>query len=1017
MGDEIRGITRRDGLIWALFRDLARGDFRHDFNEGVPARDLITDADEQRFFDIAKRVSTKGSVWLRTNFKLYTKSTIFKVLSPSIDSIFPSPAAPVPSVDTTFYDEDALLSKVGVDFKAIKSDAISATPGTGKAWTFTIPGVGTRSYTLRSSPYRLGPKGTPGYSQNRNIAQMFREVTGGKQRFALIVDASGGLPLTELLNTTLEPYAPGGEFLIIENIENAGDSATKVSSIKPTLKPGTTLPTLRFLKDRESTVVYPLWSVPTDPKSNVYSSLKIVLNRISDDEVEANIAIVDEKGDTLRSFQIGDLSNSSNVKNATLYALAVFLDQGLVPEAFVYTLIKRMGDWCQALSLLDLDRIYDVLDASKSPTDESITLRDMLVDTEIGIVTNDRILLAFSILLGLNVFFTTAMDTARLIYFKNNNDVPSGPALDARSKQIYDQSKVDVTSNIKAYETLQSTTISQVIKAVEEETDIAMYIAKLKSVVANLGKLRREFEPLQMQYDEAVSTYESASGIQRFNAANTMASVRAKIELDIDYNSKTLADIAKGLYPGSQADLIRLQSLQRKLASGGRITKSVEVVEAKEIVFGLRDDVYQILNNDVVPESVLAALLRTDFKAPNERAQTNYDEIMSAVRVVKAIVPSVQSGGGVANIPSAFGAIRGRTVRVLPPGSDESTSTLNIYTRGGKYVDEKLKAYTVVDECIVTEDDYPTFATVFAGIDPNTPPPNDTKAVYICIKYLVLRCDMLETRLETLRQTTEGVEGAFERGTVPSQVLLETKNRLVQLGAATKNPWGGAIAISRTAPGTNDVPGTLDDALSGIRNVRMQFLQMFDAAKFPIVSNPAEVDETKAIEANTVEKAKYATVRASRYSLEIVQRIVPMIKPSLNDTEKAQLGSLIEKTLSDAFLSAAMGDQQVADPRPEIVASAENVARSIATAVQRWLHSNRPQFSPTSVVQYIQTVTQFIRTSEMATKGGLRARRPLYTNARTSTASRRTGHARLRKRTRTRRASQLRKRSSKSNTR
>ena len=398
MGDEVRGITRRDVIVWNLFRNLARGDFRHDFNERVNTRDLIMQGDENRFFEIAKRFSKKGDVWLRTNFRKYVNQTIFDILSNSFDNILPPPPM-TQNPTNNFLHEPDLLSMVGIDFEGIKKDIKTLEIGAAIERTFTIPEVGSRDYIIRSSSYRQGARGETGYKENRNITQMFREVTGSKQKFALIVDASGGLPLTEILNTSLNVYEPGGEFFIIENIENSSDSATKLSNLKKTTDANRPPPKLSFLKDKENTVVYPLWNFAQDPKSNIYASLKIVLNRISDDEVEANIIHVDAEGNTIQTFNIGDVANSSNVKNATLAALAVFIDQGIVYESFVYTLIKRMGDWCQALSMLDLDRVYSILNQDQQPTGET-TLRDMLVDTEIGVVTNDRILLAFCILHG-----------------------------------------------------------------------------------------------------------------------------------------------------------------------------------------------------------------------------------------------------------------------------------------------------------------------------------------------------------------------------------------------------------------------------------------------------------------------------------------------------------------------------------------------------------------------------------------------------------------------------------------
>lgn len=1022
MGDEIRGITRRDELVWALFRDLARGDFRHDFNERVATRDLITASDGQRFTEIAKRVSTKGNVWLQKKFKEYVGQTIFTVLSPSFDAVLPPRMLPAgvakpPAPDATFYDEVELLKKVGLDFEKLKQAVSTAQPGAAAQSTFTIPGLQARSYTIRSSPYRLGPKGSPEYSKNRNITQMFREVTGGKEKFALIVDASGGLPLTELLNTSLEPYSVGGEFYIIENIENTGDSATKLSSLPRRDTKAKPAPTVRFLRDKVNTVVYPLWSVPSDPKSNIYSSLQIVLNRISDDEVEANISILDNKGKPVNSFQIGDLSNSSNVKNATLYALAVFLEKGLVPEAFVYTLIKRMGDWCQALSLLDLDRVYSVLDEAKQEDEDAddVTLRDMLVDTEIGIVTNDRILLGFAILLGLNVFFTTAMDTARLIYFKNNNDIPSGPQLEARSKQIYDQSQTNPSTQIKAYKTLETQKIGAMVAKIKAEKDIALYIYEVKTFATNVGKLRDEFETLQVQYDEAKAKYAATKGVERFNAATTMASILAKVALDIEYNTQTLGEMESMSYPGSQANKIRLESLQKKLAAGGRITKSIEVVESKEILYSIRDDLYQIMLKNTVPVKTLASILRLDFTVANSRIQTNYDEILATVKAIQLILPEGQRGGGVTNLDAVVSGIRTRTVRIIPAGTEESTSAINIYTVGSKFIDEKLRAYTVVDECIVTLDDYPIFDLFFGDMTKTTTPPADPKALYICLKYLLLRCDMLEHRLNSLMYSVAETDGATEAGTIQTRELIEIKNRLVQLENALKHPWFGAIDNYHETYQDETIAGTPDDVLKRIIAVRNQLAGVFASAKFPVVLNQAEIPETIAIEQAT----KYATIRVGYYREAIYQKLAPLISPALSKEETAEIARILEEALDRVMLETITREQDTTDPRPTIAATGDQVAAAIASGLQKWFEVRRPKMNATNILAYIQTIAKTIRDEETAKKGGLRGRRPLYSNARASSASilGSNDNARLRKRARPRRTYRVRKQSRKSKTR
>ena len=881
MGDEVRGITRRDVITWNLFRNLARGDFRHDFNERVNTRDLIMKGDENRFFEIAKRFSKKGDVWLRTNFNKYVNKTIFDILSNSFDAILPPPPI-TQNPDNDFYHEPELLRMVGIDFEGIKNEVKNLKIGAAIEKKFTISEVGTRDYIIRSSSYRLGLKGIDdvGYSQNRNVTKMFREVTG-KEKFALIIDASGGLPLTEILNTSLNPYEPGGEFFIIENIENSSDSATKLSNLKKTTDATRPPPKLSFLKDKENTVVYPLWNFPQDPKSNIYTSLKIVLNRISDDEVEANIIHVDAEGNTIQTFNIGDVANSSNVKNATLAALAVFIDQGIVYESFVYTLIKRMGDWCQALSMLDLDRVYSVLNQDRQLIGDK-TLRDMMVDTEIGVVTNDRILLAFCILHGLNVFFTSAMDLARLIYFKNKNDVPSGEGLDKRSEELYASAQIlpeipDIISDIVNES-------NQIIS----QTDLPKYILQLRNFMSNVGRLRYEFDTLTKQYNDSKQEYddskrksemsekveqlndseqkyETSEKVKRFNAANAMVSSLAKIQLDIQYNTKTFTELKAGQYPGSPRDTIRIDALGKKLASGARITKSVEIVEAKEILLSVRDDLKQVVAKGIVPN--VSALIRTNFIPSTPRGQGNYDEILSVMPTLTILIPGPQQGG--AHVDAVYDLIRKRSIRLLPKYADEFTSTVNVYKQGSQYIDEKLNAYTVSDEYIVTEDDL----QVIQSFINNREGSNPSKADYIKNKYLLLLCDIQLNKLFTLdwQPLTKGEDpGYFEEGTIQKEQFLSIWNRAAELELAV----GGEFST------TNNIQAKLNA-------IRTRLIQ-----RFPLTSTP-EIQESLTLQT--------VAGRASYLTLTIVQRFAKdlglLVRDTLNENELHRLGVIIESNL------------------------------------------------------------------------------------------------------------------------
>lgn len=769
--DTVRGISSRDQFIWSLYRALARGDFHHDFGERTATRDLITPGDENRFFELAKNVSTKGAVFLRTEFKnKYVGRTLFELLAATFDRMLVPAPVGFSTQDMTFPDEVGLLASIGVNFGDVK-DRMGRNE--------TIPelavnaGAGlTRTYTVRSSSYRAGPRPPSKvgpeyelYKKNRNISSMFREVSGGdKQNFALIVDATGGLPLTEILNATLTPTPAGAcRFYVIQNIENSSDSADKVQHIKSS--GGINQASLIYLRDNENTVVYPLWSVPTTPdakidqKSNIFASMKISLTRMTDGTVEADILAGRD------TFHIGDVANASNVKNATLKAVAVMIEKGIVPEVFVYTLIKRMGDWCQALSLLDMDRIYSMFDQSGN-FGGTTTLRERLVDTEIGVVTNDRILLAFCLLHGLNVFFTSAMDLARLIYFKNNNDVPDGPALQERANAIFAQFQsgysgikptVDqlAMSLVAALETARSSIVAS--------PTLPEYIGLLKNFTMNVSKLDVaslspfDARPEKAEIDAAAAAYASSvDATAAFSAANRLSAQLAKLENSVTIANDRMTALNNNSYPGQLTVRIRLQALAAKLTMG-RAPTSATMVEARDILLGIREDIELIRSKGTVSDDILRQLLTPTFAIPDGRQGDNHRAVLSGLDPIRLIIPpapSGQAGGGGqrggATLDDLFNALRTRKILLIPMGTPEVTSRTNVYVQGDDYVDDKLRVYTVVDEYIVTKEDDPIFEMFF---DPPQALPETHQIMYICKRYMLLQFDMLRQKYEQYTET------------------------------------------------------------------------------------------------------------------------------------------------------------------------------------------------------------------------------------------------------------------------
>ena len=972
INDAIRGVSSREQIVWQLFRHLARGDFKHDFGERVPARDLFTANDVNRFFEIAKNVSTKGKVFLSQNFiNKAVDNTIYQLLGGTFDAIIPD--FPGLEKDTEFKSEDGLFELVtGKKFEDTKKVP------SGTVLSFNLPNGIPRSYTLRSSDYRLSKdRNSQDYKTNRNIAAMFEEVTG-KKKFALIIDASGGLPLTEVLNTTLTPAAEYTEFYIIENIENASDSATKLTNIKEKLGGPSIKPTLRFLRDSANTVVYPIWENSSDPKSNIYSALKIVINRVTDDETEADIEVI--VGDTKKIIHIGDVSSSSNVKNASLRAFAELLDKGLSsPEPYVYTLIKRMGDWCQALSLLDLDRQYDVLNQShQSEGTKPITLRDMLVDTEIGIVTNDRILLTYCLLHGINVFYTTAMDMAKLIYFKNNNDVPDEKSLAAITQKLFDK---DYSKN--PYDTAMNNThktqlqqrLSDYESKLKSQTNIGDYILGIRNYFSNVGKLRDEFAKLDGQYVDKYTIYNTPTSpnIDRFNAINSLISLAIKQRVDIQHNTTTLDDLDKGNFSGRDADLIRINSLMKKLASGGRITKSVEIVEAKNILLSIRDDINQLRLNGIVSIERMFALLKTRFEEPNknERAQTNYDEIMT---VMPTIILSLQTplrigpqkGGGLERLGDVFTAIRTRSIRIIPANVEENTSTVNFYKIGDTYYDEKMKPYTVSDEYIITEDDLSTFDMLFIGLNPT--PSNELS--YVCLKYLLLKLDLLSQEFENLQYEYQEDTSVYEGNTIQHDKLTSIYNAILtiasseQLITITSNVYTKNIAPQPTQVWQSLILN-IPNAILAARNILIESIGKFRSTLI------SELQESSALQQLAGQAKQYASFIRETIAPRFARKLGLIVRDTLNMAELERLGIIIESNLISPSVLPTTQSTELKDYAAELVRQ----------AVFEW----NPNTNPSILDEIRLAVKQLVMTQSIPTRGG---RRPLY-QEQTQTAGRR----------------------------
>jgi len=276
-----------------------------------------------------------------------------------------------------------------------------------------------RNYEISFYPAKNG-------KTHYNLPQAFKTVSG-KNRFVLIIDASflsmSSIGLEDhLKNEYIAGYNSEEEyeFYILENSENLSDSATKIKKYDNS----TRNIKIFFLREEEnSRVVYPSFNTNSQA-SNLYTNLELTTIK-QFGRIDGVIRI------NGKEFQRTDIGKISEIDQSAFYALQSYIlnDNSANEETMSYFLLKRAGDWCQALSLLDTSRVYNIYDI-ENENKGTTTLGELQLDCAVAVVTHDRILLGYSLLLGLNVFYSIRIVKAGdgtsdsnsviwLSYFKN----------------------------------------------------------------------------------------------------------------------------------------------------------------------------------------------------------------------------------------------------------------------------------------------------------------------------------------------------------------------------------------------------------------------------------------------------------------------------------------------------------------------------------------------------------------------------------------------------------------------
>jgi hypothetical protein len=259
-----------------------------------------------------------------------------------------------------------------------------------------------RSYTVNAVKFKYGNAS----QYNRTLSEVFRELTG-VDKVGIMEDAST-IPMSELSTVERFDDAQTADFTyyIIKSIENESDSANKVNAYWG----DTDKVKKRFLKDADSGNTYPSFSDGVGNNAAVYTNLKFNTWRNKNGEIDGTYHFpTDEK------VEIYNLSESSKIAKTALKVIETYIDNyndyaAGSPTAklktCLYFPVKKFGDWCQALCLLDTSRKYEQTDQNGEIIPGEMTLSEVANDGTVGVLTGDQILLAYSLLIGVNVFFT-----------------------------------------------------------------------------------------------------------------------------------------------------------------------------------------------------------------------------------------------------------------------------------------------------------------------------------------------------------------------------------------------------------------------------------------------------------------------------------------------------------------------------------------------------------------------------------------------------------------------------------
>jgi hypothetical protein len=802
-------------LLKDLLEEFALSDFRHDFGSEKIDEKFLNEL--ASIYDPSMSISqtqfSKNLLAFRTK---YLGETIYDF----IDNKLFQYSLPSNLIEQEAHaDEDKVFNKIWIpalqptqtikSLRELRNEILKANPVKKDSYPNTsIPectiGINKQNGSMHEYNIRSFPSKHNGIYNN--LTHTFLQVSDpNTNTFILLIDASclamttltkGGIVNMMFSQNQKIAYDPLKQytFYIVSSLENESDPATKLNKLDK-VEPYDNI-IIFFLKEAPNHVSsFPDWLNGSGFNSTFFSRLPFTTRRNPQTKkIDCTVTIPNGK-----TIDISDVGTASEIKRASLLAILKFVEYDLNPTEvewatiLLYFMLKRAGDWCQALCLLDRDRIYDIYDITMNPIDQRITMNIILANSvaEIGLVTIDRILLAYALLQGLNVFFSINIpgdghSCTWLLYFKNI--VSTDPNV---MQRLIGEKQYEITALLGAAPNqLRIDKLSELLDSAKEQYETIKVILgnyfgannATNFTIDNLGQFLKNLRILTYiagslrsidQFTiEQFTAYEDANLTDLTTLSSYKAFILDFIEagnhnikfLDFLNNHQNVPNIV-GIdieFENITAFMSSLSSeIKQPIVSGMTILSkeymnylNTTYEEIKKSIKATELTIPQPSKDDILKE--ITAYFSPSAENKRQISLLKINLSKSYIRIVEDIMklyPLNKQGGGGLIDDYIVSDLKNKKIQTRPLNKVEITDATELgiipfqLNRGTKLLDSYGNLNTVIDDYMIDSSHEPVFKTLFENFDTI----EETNKQFVYYRFILYYLDILSGRLDTYR--------------------------------------------------------------------------------------------------------------------------------------------------------------------------------------------------------------------------------------------------------------------------